>query len=187
LIGGYVENKAIGEDLDKVLKSEQLTKYKSLFVEAPNILVTDYLRFVWIGKHGIQREILCNPTELQNPKYLPREENVASVSKLLQGFFSCPPQRIGDSEQLALALAKRSKLLHDYLGEELVRQEREHKEGKLYGLFQIFRDQVFHELTLNEFADAFADVGAIADGLAFTIEQMAKIDKAYKAAFAKRG
>jgi hypothetical protein len=46
---------------------------------------------------------------------------------------------------------------------------------------------VFHELTLNEFADAFADVGAIADGLAFTIEQMAKIDKAYKAAFAKRG
>ena len=47
---------------------------------------------------------------------------------------------------------------HDYLGEELVRQEREHQEGKLYGLFQIFRDQIFHELTLKEFADAFAQM-----------------------------
>ena len=39
-----------------------------------------------------------------------------------------------------------------------MRQEREHKEGRLYGLFQIFRDQVFHELTLKEFADAFAQM-----------------------------
>jgi hypothetical protein len=49
-------------------------------------------------------------------------------------------------------------LLRDYLGEELVRQQREHTEGRLYGLFQIFRDQVFHELTLKEFADAFAQM-----------------------------
>lgn len=52
----------------------------------------------------------------------------------------------------------RRKLLHDYLGEELVRQEKEHKQGRLYGLFQIFRDQIFHDLTLNEFADAFAQM-----------------------------
>ncbi len=58
----------------------------------------------------------------------------------------------------AFALATRSRLLRDYLGEELVRQEREHKEGRLYGLFQIFRDQVFHELTLSEFSDAFAQM-----------------------------
>ncbi len=48
--------------------------------------------------------------------------------------------------------------MRDYLGEELVRQEREHKEGRLYGLFQVFRDQVFHELTLKEFADALAQM-----------------------------
>jgi hypothetical protein len=29
LILGYVENKAIGENLDKVLKSDQITRYKS--------------------------------------------------------------------------------------------------------------------------------------------------------------
>ena len=40
----------------------------------------------------------------------------------------------------------------------MVRQEREHKEGRLFGLYQIFRDQIFHELTLKEFADAFAQM-----------------------------
>jgi hypothetical protein len=35
--------------------------------------------------------------------------------------------------------------------------------------------------------DEINHVGAIADSLAFTIEQMAKIDKAYRTAFAERG
>ena len=35
--------------------------------------------------------------------------------------------------------------------------------------------------------DEIEHVGAIADSLAFTVEQMAKIDKAYHAAFAERG
>jgi hypothetical protein len=35
--------------------------------------------------------------------------------------------------------------------------------------------------------DEINHVGTIADSLAFTIEQMAKIDKAYQTAFAQRG
>lgn len=155
LILGYVENKAIGEALDKVLKSEQITKYKSL---SQNIIVTDYLHFIWINKDGIQRETLCHETDLENRKFKLRDDRVEAVRKLLQGFFSTAPEGIGRAQQLALALATRSKLLRDYLGEELVRQQKEHAEGRLYGLFQIFRDQVFHELTLKEFADAFAQM-----------------------------
>jgi type ISP restriction-modification system protein/N-6 DNA methylase len=155
LILGYIENKAIGENLDKVLKSEQITKYKSL---SSNIILTDYLHFIWINKDGIQRETLCHITDLENPKFRLKEDRAAAVAKLLQAFFSTPPEGIGRAQQLALALATRSKLLRDYLGDELVRQEREHKEGRLYGLYQIFRDQVFHELTLKEFADAFAQM-----------------------------
>ena len=155
LILGYVENKAIGEPLDKVLKSEQIAKYKTL---SQNIVVTDYLHFIWINKDGIQRESLCHETDLENRKFRLRDDRVEAVRKLLQGFFSTAPEGIGRAQQLALALATRSKLLRDYLGEELVRQQKEHTEGRLYGLFQIFRDQVFHELTLKEFADAFAQM-----------------------------
>jgi predicted helicase len=156
LILGYVENKAIGENLSKVLKSDQITKYKSL---SDNIMLTDYLQFIRINKYGApQSERLCDQTDLENPKFQLREDRAAAVGKILQGFFSTAPEGIGRAQQLAMALATRSKLLRDYLGEELVRQEREHKEGRLYGLFQIFRDQVFHELELKEFADAFAQM-----------------------------
>ncbi len=86
------------------------------------------------------------------------DDRIIAVTRLLQGFFSTAPEGIGRAQQLALALATRSKLLRDYLGEELVRQKREHKEGRLYGLFEVFRDQVFHELTLTDFADAFAQM-----------------------------
>src|SRR5690606_585523 len=119
---------------------------------------TDYLHFAWIGKDGIQRESLCHATDLENPRFRPHADRIAAVTRLLDGFFSSAPEGIGRAQQLALALATRSKLLRDYLGEELVRQEREHREGKLYALFQIFRDQVFHELSLKEFADAFAQM-----------------------------
>jgi len=155
MILGYVETKPIGENLDKVLKSEQIARYKSL---SRNIVLTDYLHFVWINKDGVQRETLCHATDLENRRFRPREDRAAAVAKLLQAFFSTAPEGIGRAQQLALALATRSKLLRDYLGEELVRQDREHKEGRLFGLFQVFRDQVFHELTLKEFADAFAQM-----------------------------
>src|SRR5712692_3493583 len=130
LILGYVENKAIGENLDKVLKSDQITRYKSL---SRNIILTDYLHFIWINKDGMQRETLCHEPDLENPRFRLREDRVAAVSKLLQAFFSTAPEGIGRAQQLAMALATRSKLLRDYLGEELVRQERVHQEARLFG------------------------------------------------------
>jgi predicted helicase len=155
LIIGYVENKQIGENLDKVLRSEQIKKYLEL---SKNIILTDYLHFIWINENGIQREILCHSTDVENPKFKLKEDRAEAVAKLLQGFFSSAPEGIGRAQQLALALATRSRLLRDYLGDELVRQEKESDGERLYGLFQIFKKQVFHELTLKEFADAFAQM-----------------------------
>ncbi len=40
--------------------------------------------------------------------------------------------------------------------DELKRQEKEHTEGRLYQLYETFKSFVFHELTVDEFADAFA-------------------------------
>jgi len=105
LILGYVENKGIGENLAKVLKSEQIAKYKSL---SNNIVLTDYLHFIWINKYGPpQSEMLCDQTDLENPKFRLKEERIAAVAKLLQGFFSTAPEGIGRAQQLALALATR--------------------------------------------------------------------------------
>jgi hypothetical protein len=156
LILGYVENKTIGENLSRVLRSEQITKYKEL---SHNIVVTDYLTFIWLHKDELpKRASICDETDLANSGFEIAADSKESVRNLLAGFFSTPTEGIGKAQDLALALATRSRLLRDYLGEELDRQEKEERGGRLYGLFQIFRDQVFHELTLAEFADAFAQM-----------------------------
>lgn len=156
MILGYVEDKTIGENLDQVLKSDQIARYKQL---SNNILLTDYLQFIWIKDGKINgRGAIAFPHDLEGKPKKPREDRVKAVSDLLRGFFSTAPEGIGRAQQLALALATRSHFLRDYLDEELRQQEKQHTEGRLYGLYQIFRDQVFHELTLAEFADAFAQM-----------------------------
>jgi Type ISP C-terminal specificity domain/N-6 DNA Methylase len=156
MILGYVEVKTIGADLNKILKSDQITKYRLL---SGNILLTDYLDFIWIDEKQIKdRATLVYPHDLEGKSDKLKPENAEAVSKLLDGFFSTPPQGIGKSQQLALALATRSRLLRDYLGDELVRQEKEHQEGRLWGLFQVFKSQIFHDLMLKDFADAFAQM-----------------------------
>ena len=127
----------------------------------------------------MQRDTLCHATDLEFPRFNVREDRASAVAGLLKGFFSSPPEGIGRSQQLALALAARSKLLRDYLGEELIRQEQEDQKGRLYGLYQIFRDQIFHALTLSEFADAFAQMLAYGLFLAKLNSNMAGVRVPY--------
>ena len=155
LILGYVETKKLNDNLDKILKSEQIAKYRTL---SGNIILTDYLHFIWISEAGVQRESLCHASDLENRKFRLRPEKVEAVRKLLRGFFFTAPQGVGRASQLAIALATRARLLRDSLFEELTRQQKEHEEGRLFGLYQVFQKQVFQELTLKEFADAFAQM-----------------------------
>lgn len=155
MILGYVEVKEIGANLDKVLKSDQIAKYRKL---SDNIVVTDYLQFIRIDGTGkvVDRQSLAFPNELETRTISLNADKVEAVSKLLAAFFSSPPQGLAKAEQLAVALATRSKLLRDYLTAELIRQSKAKQEGRLHALFDVFREQVFHELTVTEFADAFA-------------------------------
>jgi hypothetical protein len=120
---GYVENKTVGENLDQVLKSDQIKRYKAL---SNNILLTDYLEFIWIKDAKVNgRERIAFRDDLEGRPKKPREDRVKAVSDLLRGFFSTTPEGIGRAQQLALALATRSHFLRDFLDHELRRQEKE--------------------------------------------------------------
>ncbi len=153
-IVGYVENKKIGENLDKTLKSEQVKKYQSL---SGNLLITNYLEWIWLRDGKVQqREMLAYETDLANPKAIVSAERTVALEKLLRGFFSQAPREIADVKKLAEALALRARLLKDFLLEELERQEKEKQDGRLFQLYATFREHVFSELAIAEFADAFA-------------------------------
>jgi type I restriction-modification system DNA methylase subunit len=151
---GYLENKKTGENLDTILKSSQLTKYKQL---SSNIILTNYLEWAWL-KDGqiIQRETLCYANDVGYRKARLDPDKAEKVGKLIASFYSAAPEKIAKAKILALALARRCHELRDFLFQALARQEKEHQEGKLYGLYGVFKKDVFHELELKEFADAFA-------------------------------
>ncbi|WP_159591676.1 type ISP restriction/modification enzyme [Chelativorans xinjiangense] len=157
MILGYVEVKEIGANLDKVLKSDQIAKYRKL---SDNIVLTDYLQFIRIDGKGkvLDRKSLAFPSDLEGRTIRVDPDRAETVARVLGAFFSSPPQGLSRAPQLAVALATRSKLLRDYLAEELIRQEKTDREGRLHALYDVFREQVFHELAVKEFADAFAQM-----------------------------
>ncbi len=153
---GYLENKAPGENLDKVLKSAQIKKYGEL---SDNLIITDYLQWIWLREGKIiARETLGYENELQDPRFMPPAEKSTAVCTLLEGFFSVDPEPVADPEELAERLAARARHLRDALTAELTRQRKEETGGRLIGLYGVFRDQVFHQLKMIEFADAFAQM-----------------------------
>ena len=153
-IVGYLENKKIGQDLDTVLKTDQIKKYQQL---SGNIILTDYLEWVWLKDgHIIKRETLCSRSDVGSRGARLDQDKADKVAGLIAGFLSTPPEKLGNAKKLSTALSARCHDLRDFLLEELQRQDKEHREGRLYGLYTVFRQDVFHALELKEFADAFA-------------------------------
>jgi len=150
---GYVENKKIGEPLDKILKSDQIKKYQQL---SDNILITNYLEWVWLNHGNIQRETLCALADVEQKKATLDPQNITAVETLLRGFLSFAPEGIGKPKELAEALAVRGKILKEFLDDELRRQSSDDVKGKLFGLYQTFQKYIFNELTVTEFADTFS-------------------------------
>jgi hypothetical protein len=153
---GYLENKKIEENLDQVLRSDQIAKYKQL---SGNLILTNYLEWLWLKDGAItKRETLCYPSDVGYPKARLDPDKAAKVAALIAAFLSTPPKGLGRAKDLALALATRCHYLREFLTEELIRQEREDQRGKLFGLFGVFKQDVFHELEIPGFADAFAQM-----------------------------
>jgi hypothetical protein len=155
-IVGYVEAKPLGttlEELKKVLKSDQIARYRSI---SKNIIVTDYLNWIWLKDGNVQTGSLCDIEKIENRKGTLESTETAKIQSLLSGFLSVPPQKIDRAVDLADALATRTRLLRDFLGLELIRQERTSQGERLFGLYLAFKRQVSDGITLSEFSDAFA-------------------------------
>jgi hypothetical protein len=152
---GYVENKKITENLEKILQSEQIKKYREL---SKNLLLTNYIDFVWIKGETIQRESLCSLSDIENKNYKGDEEKQEKVEQLLLNFFSQVPEKITNPDHLAIALAVRCRNLKDFIYDELERQSKKNEQERLYDLYDAFKNNIFSELSIAEFADAFAQM-----------------------------
>ena len=140
---GFVETKYVDFDIETYIESEQIKKYRAV---CDNILLTNYIQFIWLNADKKQIASLDNEQEL---------------IILLRNFLAQEPEKIQDTKKLAEYLARYSKDLKGELLQELLKSvaDKESEKTVLFGIYQVFLASLF-KISYTEFADAFAQMTA---------------------------
>ncbi|WRC34390.1 N-6 DNA methylase [Helicobacter pylori] len=148
---GYIENKRVGFDLNRLLKSDQVLKYLEL---NPNLMLTDYLNFVWVGKDEenkplIKREIsVASLDELSKP-LKPNPQTERDLVELFKSFFNYEAAPITNTKDFATHLSAPTR----YLKDALIQYQ---KDTHVSSIFKNFKEYLYEELSFKDFSDAFA-------------------------------
>ncbi len=151
---GYIENKRAGTDLRKIVESEknkQILKYLEL---NPNLMLTDYLNFMWVGKDEenkplIKRKIsVASLDELSKP-LKPNPQTERDLIELFKSFFNYESAPITNAKDFATHLSAPTK----YLKDALITYQ---KDTQVSSIFNNFKEYLYEELSFEDFSDAFA-------------------------------
>lgn len=148
---GYIENKKVGTDLNQLSKKDQILKYLEL---NPNLMLTDYLNFVWVGKDEnneplIKRKIsIASLDELSKP-LKPNPQTERDLIELFKSFFNHEAAPITNAKDFANALSAPTK----YLKDALIQYQ---KDRQVSSIFNNFKEYLYEELSFEDFSDAFA-------------------------------
>ncbi|MGL2382965.1 type ISP restriction/modification enzyme [Helicobacter pylori] len=151
---GYIENKRVGTDLRKIVESEkskQILKYLEL---NPNLMLTDYLNFMWVGKDEnnaplIKREIsIASLDELSKP-LKPNPQTERDLVELFKSFFNHEAAPIANAKDFATHLSPRTR----YLKDALIKYQ---EKAQVSSIFKNFKEYLYEELSFEDFSDALA-------------------------------
>lgn len=148
---GCIENKRVGTNLNQLLKSDQILKYLEL---NPNLMLTDYLNFVWVGKDEenkplIKREISIASLEELSKPLKPKPQTERDLIELFRGFFNHEAAPITNAKDFAMRLSAPTK----YLKDALIAYQ---KDMQVSSIFNNFKEYLYEELSFEDFSDAFA-------------------------------
>ncbi len=148
---GYIENKRAGENLSQLLKSDQILKYLEL---NPNLMLTDYLNFVWVGKDEnnaplIKKEISVASLDELSKSLNPNPQIERDLIELFKSFFNYEAAPIANAKDFATHLSAPTRYLKDAL---ITYQQ----EDQVSSIFKNFKEYLYEELSFEDFSDAFA-------------------------------
>jgi hypothetical protein len=151
---GYIEAKKPAEqNLDSIEASEQLKRYRHTF---PNLILTNFFEFrLYRNGQTVDRVLAARPFVLSELAMTPPVEKGDELLKLLDKFFGFSLAKTYTAESLAVELAKRTRFLRDVVTDEL-NEENAQGEGHLLGFYEAFQKYLIANLTLEDFADLYA-------------------------------
>lgn len=145
---GHVETKDVGETLNKVLKTEQLKRYREAL---PNLLLTDYLEFIWLVDGAERARIVL--AEWDGKKMIARANAAEEWTQLIGAFLNHQAETLRTPTLLAQKLAAQTRLLKEAVLKIL---QAEQGQGELSGEKAAFEATLLPNLSDDEFADMFA-------------------------------
>jgi len=161
---GYIENKKIDENLTKIVNSPQIEKYQKL---SENLIITDYLNWIWLYKNTLQEFRICTSLELQDKKFKISTQKAQEFADFLTKFYSIAPKQISTTKELAQKLARPTIEIKNFLTLQIEEQEQNPDlQDKIYGIFDSFKKACFHDMKAKEFADSFVQMFSYAVFLA---------------------
>ena len=146
---GYIEAKDIGESLDKVEKSEQMTRYKG---SLGNLILTDYLEFRWYVQ-GEKRLTARLGTVSAKGKITPDQTGCTAVLQLLDAFLKSQTPTLKSPKELASRMAALAQMIHNIIQKAFKSEE---GGGTLHAQLKGFQDVLLHDLNSDQFADMYA-------------------------------
>jgi hypothetical protein len=150
---GYIEAKKPAEErLGIIEESEQIRRYRATF---PNLMLTNFLEFrLYRDGKRVETVPAARPLVLNTLKTVPPVEKPDELAALLDRFFSFALPKTFTAESLAVELAKRTRFLRDVLDQQLRREK--DAPGMLTGFFEAFQTYLIGSMSLEDFADLFA-------------------------------
>ncbi len=150
---GYIEAKKPSANLDDVENSEQLKRYRSTF---HCLILTNFFEFrLYIDGQKRAAALLAFSDIMLSAFRIPPVQDEEGMLKLLDTFFESSTPVVTTAKSLAIELAKRTRFLRD----EVIRVELEgqgHDSQDLRGFYEAFKDYLISDLTVEGFADLYA-------------------------------
>lgn len=147
---GFVEAKDVDIGLNSTLKTNQLKRYLEAL---PNLIVTNYLDFIWFV--GGEKRMEISLGSLNGSHVMPAKDAVLRWGELIDGYLAEVTPTVTSPTQLARSLAGQTRLLRD-LSLELLNAH----DADLLEQDESFRAMLVPDLKPAEFADMYAQTAA---------------------------
>lgn len=162
---GWCEAKDIGKDVRKFAATDYSKAQKERYKKGlPNLIYTNGLDFEFIREGDVVDFItIADPT----PTLPEHPESFATLEHRLRDFATSNPLSITSSKRLAEMMAGKAAIIKDIMGRALVADLKARDAGgaptDLIGQYEAFRANLIHDITVQDFADIYAET--IAYGL----------------------
>ncbi len=148
IIKGHAEAKDITVSLDKVEKTDQMTRYAGY----ANLFLTDYLEFRFF-RNGEKYETI-SLGHVKNGALHLTPENSERLTRELEAFLDQAPEQIKSGRRLAQIMGGKARRIRDnveaYLTDDTIQSE------QFDGIYELMKRSLVHDLSKQKFADMYA-------------------------------